>query len=863
MLFNWPGKTRAPSSSTSRDASDEQPKGSDATTYVTDLASRRTDSEGPVDHPLRLSPSQLQQTVDASTFGFQTTADVSASLAGNASSGSPKKDLLDAGHLASGFNLFLIGKPGSKSLDLAKDRLKAAGRKAAAPNDWVYVNNFADIARPRALRVPEGRAPALADGLDHALRTLTEALPNAFSGEEYQLRRRGIEAEYPTRTDDVIRAMAEKAASQNVAMVRTPLGFSMAPMHDGRVVKPEVFNQLPTGMKREVEERIAALQAELASALKSAPIEEETRRSHIANLDKDVAKQTIEAALDELSEAFSDCPDVAEHLAALENDLVASALTFVAACSIREGHLSSALAAEHNLDDLISRYLVLALVSNGGTEGAPFLEDFDPGLTSLFGKTGSFPIASSDVGRPVVVPGAMLKANGGVLMIDAATMVHRPEVWSKLKATLKSQQLRFSRSDGRTSAALAPEPETVPLDLRVVLVGLRSIYEQLSRDDDFSYLFKSVVDADHEFSRPFDSDADIAHLIAKLVHQHDLTAISADGVAHLVAYARRTASLTPDHAIDVEELADAVRHGDFIARQDDRALVEAHDILRALELISGRRQIEQGGGGARLALHAQETNLPPQIGQAASLGFTAARIGGRTSIVRVQARSHLGQGGAHALVRTIDGHLHAESAHVPTLWSYVASQFAGTVPMSFGASIAHLNDGHQHGDLGASAVVELLALMSALSSIPARQDLAVVGGLDLWGKVQPVIGINERIETFFDACQQRGLSGTQGVVIPASNRAHLMLRDDVVKAVEDKWFSVYSVSHFDEALALVLGEDAGTLEAGEYPAQSIYGRAAVCLKQYAVSGDPSGAQGSAPRPIAKSGVEPRTDGRAA
>jgi predicted ATP-dependent protease len=786
-----------------------------------------------------LSAAELRRTVDGKELGFKTTAELEpvTGLVGQ----DRAIAAIDFGlsMRPRDFNIFVVGPPSTGRNAAVRVHLAKIAAASQTPDDWVYVNNFEDPRRPRAFSLPAGRATAFRDGVTQALRELAATLPTAFASEDTRARRRAIDEEFRASQDDALDAMQAKAAQQNIAVLRTPLGFGMAPMHDGKVVRPEVFSQLPEAMRRDVEKRIGVLQAELEAILADAPKAEKRRRQQTAELNEEVSRAVVEDALEGLSTDFAEVPGAVSFLSDIENDLVRNSALF----AVPDTEAKAAAAQiDPTQDPRLRRYMVNVIVSQKDEKaGAPVCELANPTLANLTGHIEAAPQGSGAVADFLSIrPGALHRANGGALMLDARRVLSSPAAWGGLKRSLEAAEVRIE-SPETPEQGLAPsqtlEPDAIPLVIKIVLLvspeQLKSIEQS---DPDFTQLFKVQADFDDTIVRNADNDRAFARLVASIVDTHSLKPIDAAGVARLMEEAARFSEDRDKLSIETGRLADIVREADYWAEGENRKakVTTADDIARALKERTRRTD--------RLRDHVQESvtrgvvlvdTAGTKVGQinALSLVETGDFAFGRPA--RITARVHLGQGRVTDIEREVElgGPLHSKGVMI--LWGYLAGRFAQDMPLSLAATLV-FEQSYETIEGDSASAAELFALLSALSDAPLRQELAVTGSVNQWGEVQAVGGINEKIEGFFDVCAARGLSGTQGVIIPDANRQHLMLREDVVAAVKDGRFSVAAIKTADEGIALLTGLKAGEKsDKGGYAADSVNGRVEARLKAFA------------------------------
>ena len=780
-----------------------------------------------------LQAAELRRTVDSKALGFKTTAELepATGLAGQERA----LAAIDFGlsMRARDFNIVVVGPSSAGKSSSVRAHLAKIAAASQTPTDWVYVNNFANPSRPRALSLPPGRAAALAQGVETALRELMATLPAAFATEDYRARRHAIEEESRVLQEDAVEAIRLKAAQQNIAVLRTPRGFGMAPMHDGKVVRSEVFSQLPEAMRRDVEARITALQAELEAVLANAPKADKRRRQQLAELNEEVARVVVEDALDGLSATFAELPEVAAFLADVETDLLANASLFAEA-------KDAATQVDPALDARFRRYLVNVLVSSRDDKaGAPVCEAADPTLANLIGHVAQAPNGDGAVADFLTIrPGALHRANGGALMLDARRVLAVPQAWNGLKRALEAGEVRIALPEAAPQgAAAAPslEPEPIPLAVKVVLLMDAEDFQSLEQSDpEFPQLFKVQADLDETLARNDDNDRLFARLAAAIVDTHGLKPVDASGVARLMEEAARLAEDRDKLILETGRITDILREADYWSESENRKVIGAADIARALK--------ERARRTDRLREHMQESvargvvlvdTAGSKVGQINALSLVQKGHLSFGRPARITARVHLGQGRVTDIEREValGGPLHSKGVMI--LWGYLAGRFAQDVPLALAATLV-FEQSYDVIEGDSASAAELFALISALADVPLRQEIAVTGSVNQWGDVQAVGGVNEKIEGFFDVCAARGLTGTQGILIPAANRQNLMLREDVVAAVRDGRFTITAIKTIDEGIALLTGLEAGEKDAdGRFGAETVNGRVEARLKTFA------------------------------
>jgi len=778
------------------------------------------EGEAEAARPESLPPEELRRVVEPAGLGFATTAELEPATGLIGQERALRAIEFGADVRARDFNMFVLGPPAAGKSTAVKLHLKDRAAKMPTPDDWVYVNNYDDPVKPRALRLPAGRGRRLAKGMIGAIDELRATLPAVFESDDYQTRRRAIDEEFRSTQEAALDTLNRKAQSQNIAVLRTPMGFAMAPMHEGKVVKPEVFGQLPEAMRQEVEKRIEELQKELEIILSSAPKLEKQHRESLAGLAEEVAGAAARAALDDLKAEFADIPAVVTHLDEAERDFVRNAALFLGAGE-DEGVIKETAATSR--DPRFRRYMVNVVVEHPGNgAGAPIHEELNPSYGSIIGRVEHIAHMGALLTDFLLIkPGALHRANGGYLLLDARKVLLQPFAWEALKRTLKAGSIRIE-PPAETSGLIPTqtlEPEPIPLDVKVILFGERELYYLLAEHDpDFSRLFKVQADFDDSIPRSKANDTAYARLIAAIVKGHELLPVDAKGVARLIEEGARLASDREKLSIEIGRVADIVREADYWARAAGRDVISREDVQRAVTEHTQRAD--------RLRDRSQEL-LERGIVRIETTGMRTGQVNGLSVIQlgdfafgrpsRITARVRMGPGRVTDIEREVElgGPLHSKGVMI--LWGFLAGRYALQVPLALTATLV-FEQSYAGVDGDSASSAELYALLSALAEVPIRQGLAVTGSVDQWGEVQAIGGVNEKIEGFYDICRARGLDGTQGVLIPRSNVQHLMLRDDVVAAVSAGQFSIYAVSSIDEGLELVTGMKAGARGAdGHFP----------------------------------------------
>lgn len=710
------------------------------------------------------------------------------------------------------FNIFAIGPMGGGKLTAVSNLLAETTPKWDVPTDWVYVNNFDRPHNPQAIELPAGQGPKFNRMMIEVIDELRLGLPALFQSDEYVTRRRSIDLAFENNQEDAIENLIEHAFTKNVIILRTPSGFTMVPHENGEALEPEEFQKKAVGERRVIEAKIQDLERQLADLFEKFPMEQKARAEKLMALNEEVAKNAVVTALRSIRKQFKNHSEITSYLDAVEADLIRHVGLFLGeevGDVLVKGHV------ETEDDPQFRRYMVNVLVSHDREKvnGAPVIKEVNPTLSNLVGKVEM--LSESGGGSAdfnLIKAGALHQANGGVLLLDANKLLRNSSAWEGLKRALLTKQVNIESpiDDGAVVRPLSLNPQAIPLNVKVVLFGERELYHELKDlDPEFSSIFKIQAEFETVIPRTSEFEKDYARIIAAILKKHNLNPIDAVGVARLIEESSRLAGDGEKLQIDFVVLQDILIEANYWALQDGRKSTTHADVKKALRLRDQRAsQIRsQFQEGVLRDVHMVETE-GAVIGQINGLSIT--HIGeyafGRPN--KITARVRMGSGRVVDIEREVElgGPIHSKGVMI--LWGYLAGTYAQNVPLALSASLVFEQSyGGVDGDSASAA--ELFALLSSLSQVPIRQGIAVTGSINQLGNVQAIGGVNEKIEGFFDICSERGLTGEQGVIIPYSNRVHLMLREDVVAACGRGDFHVWSIKHVNEGLEILTGLKSG------------------------------------------------------
>lgn len=732
-----------------------------------------------------------------------------------------------------GYNIFALGPSGTGKHALVRQLAESRAAEETAPDDWCYVHNFEQPYIPRALHLPAGMGKTLQRDMTQLIDDLRTGLSSAFESEEYQNRRRALEEEFQDRQSETLRELQEKAREQNLSLLRTPAGLAFAPMRDGEVVQPEDFQKLPQDEQDRIEKIVEQLQGELQRALMQVPRWEREARSRLRELNDEVSGYVVNDLMDDLQEKYKDQPDVLSFLQAVQKDVSENLRDFLGDSEGEsEGQSQAqrprmpALPAEMQGSPTLRRYQVNVLVDSSEAQGAPVIFESNPSYLNLVGRVEQMAMMGALVtDHTLIKPGVLHRANGGYLLLDAAKVLTSPYAWEGLKRALQFRQVRIESPLQMMSmtSTITLEPEPIELNIKVILLGDRQLYYMLAQaDPDFQELFKVAADFDDEFVRDEATTRQYARLIGTIVRREGLHPFDRSAVCRVVEHAARMVEDSERVTARMQAIVDLLEEADHWAGQAGATLVTADHVQQAIDAQIYRsdriRERMQEEMLRKTILIDTEGTRVGQINALSviSLGTFAF---GRPS--RVTATVNLGKGDVVNIEREVElsGPFHDKGVLI--LSGYLRSRFAQNQPLSLDASLVFEQSyGGIDGDSASST--ELYALLSAIARVPIKQSLAVTGSVNQLGEVQAIGGVNEKIEGYYDLCKARGLTGDQGVMIPIANVKHLMLRHDVVKAVEQGEFAIYPIATIDEGIEVLTGLPAGQAdEEGVYPEGSI------------------------------------------
>ncbi len=793
----------------------------------------------------KLSATDVYSKCDAKKFDFSSTAELEERLSTLGQDRALKAVELGINIRSKGYNLFCLGPEGTGKTSLVKRILENESKERPTPDDWAYVYNFEEPHKPRAINFPAGTASAFASAVDDLISDLQQAIPAIMDSEEYKQNSQSIKEKYKQKKEEYIKILQKKAKGKSVSLLHMPVGLVVAPVKNGEVLSPEAFDSLPEEEKKALINDLNAMQEEIEKVSKDLPDWDEKQKKETSLMREKFIKLAVKKPIENLHKKVKGNKKANDFLKEIEHYIVKNVDDFIVApeaCdnngnNAEEDAISALLSKMNKQDeDKFAKFKVNVIVKNEPDSGAPIVHLDHPTQGNLAGKVErvqQFGALLTDF--TLIKSGALHRANGGFLLIDARKVLLQPYAWESLKRALASKKIKIEAPSEETSfTTISLDPEPIPLNVKVILTGDTELYTILTeKDPDFLEFFKVEADFGIYIDRTEYNEIEYAKLIGSLSQKKRLRSLNKQAVARMIEHSSRLAEDSQKLTAHIASVGDLLREADYWARKSN-----ANQI--------GKNHIEQAIAGQIYRRNRIQQAMLEQIDKGTILmDVTGSRVGQINGLVvydfsnttfgkpsRITTQVRMGKGDFISIEREVElsGPIHDKGVLI--LQSLISNRFAKNSPLSLSASIVFEQSyGGVDGDSASST--EYYCMISAISGIPIKQNIAVTGSINQFGEIQPIGGVNEKIEGFFDVCNHRGLTGDQGVIIPRTNIKNLMLREDVVKAVEEKKFHIYAIDSVDDGIEILTGMKAGTLNSkGEYSKGSVNHQVQKSLKEY-------------------------------
>ncbi|AEE95698.1 Lon protease family protein [Mahella australiensis] len=774
-----------------------------------------------------LKPEQLKKTIDPSMFSFNTTDELE-----------PREGIIGQERAeramefglqmdSKNYNIYISGLTGTGRTSYAMYAVNEAAKDKPTPKDWCYVFNFDNPTRPIALSFKAGVGAKFKKDVDDVIERLRVQIPRAFESDEYDEQKNTITKKYQDMRVKAIEELNEIARRRGFAIEMGPAGVVTIPLIEGRKMSQEEFEALSDEARHEIEDRLGELQIIIADTLKRMQMMEKQYREELDQLNKQVGLFAIGHVIDDLKDTYSEYPKVLKYIEDMQEEMLNNLQEFLQPVNASDKDDMYAAFMKRRRGDYFVRFRVNLLVDNSKTNGAPVVAEFNPTYNNVMGAmeyVSEFGVAVTDFMH--IKAGALHKANGGYLIVDAKDVLSLPLVWDGIKRMLKTDEIAIESPQDRlglvSMSSMRPEP--IPCSVKIVIIGNPLIYQMLYiYDEDFEKYFKVLVDFDADMPLEDFNALRMADFISSYGKQHNFRPFDRSAVARILEFSSRMAESQKKLSTRFNEITEVLHEANLWAKLDGGDVITGQHVKQAIE--EKERRFD------KYEQRMLEMTLDDQI----MIDVEGKRVGtinglsvidmgdytfGKPS--RVTASAYAGREGIVNIEREskLSGKIHDKGVMI--IVGYMGEKYARKRPLSMSARICFEQSyGGVDGDSASST--ELYALLSAVSGIPLRQDIAVTGSVNQHGEIQPIGGATYKIEGFYKLCKARGLTGTQGVMIPYRNLQDINLKDEVIDAVKEGLFHIYAVKTIDEGIELLTGLPAGEIDGnGEYPEGTVH-----------------------------------------
>jgi len=783
----------------------------------------------------KLDVSKLAELCDPSGFSFETTKELPSLheiIGQDRAMGAIEFGL---GIRNSSYNIFVLGEGGTGKHTTVMDFIKKKAVEETSPDDWCYVFNFIEPDAPLAINLPPGRGIVFVKEMDGLIAALKRDIPRVFETKDYESHRDEILDGQQERTKSIFSRLEKMAGEHGLMLRKSSSGLAVVPAKEGKPMKQEDFDALPSEEKSRIDASLKVLQDQLSASIREARKIEKETRERIAALETEMVQYVVNPIITEITEKFSEFEKVVAFLSNVKGHIFANLDDFKPKepMPLALGGLGI-----QKQEPPYERYRVNLIVNNADAKGAPVVFESNPTYYNLFGRMEfkvQMGVASTDF--TLIKSGSIHRANGGYLVINALDVLKNIFVYDSIKRMIKNREVKIEDvwEQYKLVSTSTLKPEAIPVDIKIVLIGDPFLYYLLYRQDrEYRKLFKVKADFESMMPRNKENTDKYAYFITACCGKDSLKPFDKTGVARVVEHGSRLAGEKNKLSTRFNDIQNLVEEASYWAGADGAEFATVEHVERALkEKVRRHSRIED-----RLREYIEDDTIMVQTeGEAVGQinGLAVLSLGDYTfgKPSRITARTYMGDSGVVNIEREakMSGRIH-NKAHL-ILKSFLGARFANGFPLTLSASVCfeQLYEGIE-GDSATCA--EVYSLLSSLSEIPIKQGLAITGSMNQRGEVQPIGGVNEKIEGFFDVCVAKGLTGEQGVIIPGRNVRNLMLKKEVREAVANGRFSIYSIDDVNEGIEILTGKTAGTRGMdGKYPAGTVNRKVEDKLRQLA------------------------------
>jgi len=781
-----------------------------------------------------LQPQQLRKIINLKLFPFETTDSIDPldSVIGQERAIRAIQLALEMEH--SGYNVFVTGMSGTGRTTIVGDILHKIAKTKSVPDDWVYVYNFQERDLPKAMRLPAGKGKHFKADMQELVDTLKKAIPDTFDSEEYARQNKAILSKNTEKKRQIMNQLDAEARELGIQIQSTPTGFQTVILKDNQPMSSEDYDSLSDQQKEEIDNRLASVQEKINTVVREVVRLDREVQQAVRQLNEKIASFIVNRYINEVKSDYKKNSELLKYLDEVSKDVITNIDEFLTQTRKETEKESDGPGSS----DHFKRYQVNVLIDNSNVKGAPVIYEPNPSYNNLFGRIEKQIIMGAQVTDfTMLKPGSLHRANGGYLMTEAYPVLTNPYVYDSLKRVIKNKEIRtddVSELYGFISSA-GVRPQPIPANLKVILIGWNDVYYQLQAyDPDFSKIFKIRADFDYEIDTSRDSIFQYSQFISKVCRQEKLLPFHRSGVREVIHFGNRLVEDQQKISLRFGSLMGIIREANHYARKEKETAIREQHVKKAIFEAEDRHSMIQDKVQEIYKRNIFKIDVTGEkVGEIN--GLSVSEIGefsfGRPS--KITAKTFIGNENVVNIERKarLSGKFHDKGLLI--LAGFFNSKFGQFIPPAFSASLT-FEQSYSMIDGDSASSTELYALISSLSGVPIRQGFAVTGSVNQNGEIQAIGGVNEKIEGYYQVCKNKGLTGKQGVIIPRSNVDNLMLKDEVVKAVQAKKFKIWAVDTVEDGLKILTGKECGKRQkSGKFPAKTLYFLVEEQLRTYA------------------------------
>jgi len=709
-----------------------------------------------------------------------------------------------------GYNIYVSGVSESGRTSIVKSILQKEASRKSPPFDWCYVNNFVNPDQPLAISVFPGKGRMFKKDMEELINTLKREIPKSFRSDEYRERRESLLSEYEKEKKAILSQTEQKARERGFKILRTPFGFTTIPVKkNGEPLKEEEYRSFSQQEREKIEKEMVSIQKEIAQTFEKISELDKKSRETLNKFNREVVLFVVEKQINALKKKYAEFPSIVDYLKQVSSDIVENMDKFFQ----EEEKPAGGIKIHTSEEDFFTRYQVNLIVDNSQTRGAPIVVETNPTYGNMFGRIErkvQFGIFITDFTK--IKPGALHRANGGYLVVNVERVLMYPFVWDALKRALQDKEIKIediTEQYGFVSTAVL-KPAPIPLNVKVIIIGRSFVFNLLHHyDENFRKIFKVRADFDWETKSDENTVYQCARFLCRLCNEEKLRHFDKAGLAAILEYSSRLAENQGKLSLLFGRISNIAREANYWAQAANRKYITKEDVEKALEEMEYRSNMINNKIGEMI----EEGTLyidteGEKVGQVNGLSVYSYGDFSFGKPSRITAQTFMGDKGVINIEREakLSGKTHDKGVLI--LSGYLGGKYGGKIPLSLSATLT-FEQSYSYIDGDSASAAELFAILSSLSGIPIKQGIAVTGSINQKGEIQPIGGVNEKIEGFFDTCKRKGLTGEQGVIIPESNVNNLMLKKEVVEAVKQGKFHIYPITTVDEGIEILTGVPAG------------------------------------------------------